>query len=615
MIEEEDLVQIITIDFETYYTKKYSLSKLTTEEYINDTRFQVIGVGIKVNANKSQWFSGTHDEIREWLHKFDWEHSCAVAHNAMFDAAILNWHFEIRPPRWVDTLSLARAVDGIHVNNSLKAACERWKVGKKGTEVVDALGKRLEDFSPEDLAQYGEYCKNDCELTVHLFAELHRESIAEEEYEAISTTVKMFSEPTLELDIDLLKAHLEEVKDHKKQLMKKAKSDSDILLSNPKFAEALKELGVIPPTKISARTEKETFAFAKSDKGLNDLLEHDNPKVQALVTARLGVKSTLEETRTQRLIDIAERIGVLPVPLKYHAAHTGRWGGSDKVNLQNLPSRGNNVIKRAIIAPEGHTLIDADSSQIEARVLAWLSGQDDLVQAFANKEDVYKIMASSIYGKDVDDITKEERFVGKTTILGCGYGMGAERFRNQLRNFGTDIELDEAQRIIDTYRTKYDKIKQLWNDGQRCLEAMAPLTEDTPMTSKFGVVPDAVYLGEAAFVLPNNVLLEYPDLKRAEGQFSYVARRSKVKIYGGKVVENICQAVARCIIACQMGWISEHYKVALTVHDSLVCVVKDEEVEEARRFIEECMREAPEWAEGLPLDCESGIGRSYGECG
>ena len=610
MIEEEDLVQIITIDFETYYDKKYSLSKLTTEEYINDTRFQVIGVGVKVNANKPEWFSGTHDEIYEWLHQFDWEHSCATAHNAMFDAAILSWHFDIRPPRWTDTLSLARAVDGVHVSNSLKAACERWKIGKKGTEVVDALGKRREDFTPEDLAQYGEYCKNDCELTIHLFAEMYREDIDDEEYEAISTTIKMFSEPVLQLDTDLLKNHLAEIIKTKKELMEKAKSNAEILQSNPKFAEALKELGVLPPMKTSARTGKETFAFAKSDKGLNDLMEHDNPKVQALVAARLGVKSTLEETRTQRLIDIAERIGALPVPLKYHAAHTGRWGGSDKVNLQNLPSRGNNVIKKAIIAPKGHTLIDADSSQIEARVLAWLSGQDDLVQAFANKEDVYKIMAGSIYDKAPEDVTKEERFVGKTTILGCGYGMGAERFRNQLRNFGVDIELELAQKIIDTYRNKYDKIKQLWKDGQHCLQTIIWKKEST-----FGVRSDAVFLGESGFVLPNNVLLEYPNLKQEQGDFTYRARRMEVRIYGGKVVENICQAVARCIIACQMGWISEHYKVALTVHDSLVCVVKDEEVEEARQFIEECMREAPEWAKGLPLDCESGIGKSYGECG
>ena len=611
MIEEKesDLVQIITIDFETYYDKNFSLSKLTTEEYINDTQFQVIGVGVKLNHNASQWFSGTHDEIRDWLQQFDWYKSLAVAHNAAFDAAILNWHFGIKPRRWLDTLSLARAVDGIYVSNSLKAACERWDLGVKGTEVLDAIGKRREDFTPEDLAQYGEYCKNDCELTIKLFAALHTEEIEVEEYEAISATVKMFSEPVLELDIDLLKGHLREVKEHKEVLMKKAEAESKILLSNPKFAEALKELGVIPPTKISTRTGKEAFAFAKSDKGLKDLLEHHDPKVQALVAARLGVKSTLEETRTQRLIDIGERIGALPVPLRYHAAHTGRWGGSDKINLQNLPSRGDNVIKKAIIAPKGHTLIDADSSQIEARILAWLSGQRDLVEAFANKEDVYKIMAGSIYEKVPEDITKEERFVGKTTILGCGYGMGAERFRNQLRNFGVDIKLTEAQRIIDTYRQKYSKIKELWKDGQHCLRTMLQDEE-----CSFGVIADAVFLGKSGFVLPNNVLLEYPDLKQEHGEYTYRARKMSVRIYGGKVVENLCQAVARCIIAIQIAKISERYKVALTVHDSIVCVVEDDEVGKAKVFIESCMRESPKWAKGLPLDCESGVGKSYGAC-
>ena len=610
MIQEQDMVQILTIDFETYYDKKFSLTKLTTEEYINDPQFQVIGVGVKVNKNASQWFSGTHDDIGDWLQQFDWDKSLAIAHNAMFDAAILNWHFELRPTRWIDTLSLARAVDGVYVSNSLKAACERWDIGKKGTEVLDAIGKRREDFTPEDLAQYGEYCKNDCDLTTDLFGVLFNEDIAVEEYGAISATIKMFSEPVLELDTALLNKHLGEVIKHKKELMEKAQSDSDILLSNPKFAIALEELGVIPPMKISARTGKEAFAFAKSDKGLKDLLEHENPKVQALVAARLGVKSTLEETRTQRIIDIGERIGVLPVPLRYHAAHTGRWGGSDKINLQNLPSRGDNAIKKSIIAPEGYTLIDADSSQIEARILAWLSGQDDLVEAFANKEDVYKIMAASIYTKDVSDITKEERFVGKTTILGCGYGMGAERFKNQLRNFGVDIKLTEAQRIIDTYRQKYDKIKQLWKDGQHCLRTMLQDKE-----CSFGVIADAVFLGKSGFVLPNNVLLEYPDLKQEHGEYTYRARKMDVRIYGGKVVENLCQAVARCIIAWQMAAISTEYKVALTVHDSIICVVKDEEAGKARRYIESCMRDTPDWASGLPLDCKIGMDKSYGECG
>ena len=178
--------------------------------------------------------------------------------------------------------------------------------------------------------------------------------------------------------------------------MQIANTNSELLQSNPKFAECLKTLGVVPPMKMSPRTNKETFAFSKSDQAMTELLEHPNIAVQTLVAARIGVKSTLEETRTDRFLNIGKRAGVLPVPLKYYAAHTGRWGGTDKVNLQNLPSRGSNTIKKCIVAPDGYVLIDADSSQIEARTLAWLAGQTDLVNAFANKEDVYKIKVVSI---------------------------------------------------------------------------------------------------------------------------------------------------------------------------------------------------------------------------
>jgi len=161
-------MKIITIDFETYYDKEFSLSKMTTEEYIRDSRFEVIGVGIKVNAEDAVWFSDTRGEIRGFLEQYDWVNAIAVAHNAMFDAAILSWIFDIRPHMWCDTLSLARAIDGLEVSGSLKACAERYKLGAKGDEVINAMGKRRLDFTPDELARYGEYCKNDCDLTWRL---------------------------------------------------------------------------------------------------------------------------------------------------------------------------------------------------------------------------------------------------------------------------------------------------------------------------------------------------------------------------------------------------------------------------------------------------------------
>ena len=605
-------MQLITLDFETYYDKTYSLSKLTTEEYIRDSQFEAIGVAYKINEAPATWVSG--GDIGGALTAIDWERSILVAHNAMFDAAILSWRFGIQPNMVMDTLSMSRAIDGVNAKHSLKAVAARLGVGAKGDEVIHALGKRLVDFSPEELARYAEYCKNDAEITFKIFVE-YAKNFSSQEMLVINNTIKMFSEPVLELDLSLLEGHLAAIQKHKADLISLAGADSETLQSNPKFAECLRGLGVEPPTKISPRTNKETYAFAKNDSGLTDLLEHENLAVQAVVAARLGVKSTIEETRTERLLSIGHR-GVLPVPLRYYAAHTGRWGGSDKVNLQNLPSRQGNVIKQAILAPKGYTLVESDSAQIEARVLAWLAGQTDLVEAFARGDDVYTMMACTIYNKEQEDINKDERFVGKSVVLGSGYGMGAEKFKTQLLGFKYNIELPEAKRIIQTYRSRFPAIKQLWSDGQRCLEGMIRGEHND-----FGVQPQAVRMsetGKPAFLLPSGLLLSYPELYRdVEGEYSYLAKSndgSRIKIYGGKVVENVCQAVARCIISEQLVKISKKYKVVLTVHDSILCVVKDEEAVEAKAYIETAMREPPVWAQELPLNCEAGVGKNYGAC-
>ena len=606
---------IITVDFETYYDKAYSLSKMTTEEYVRADEFEVIGVAVKVDDGETAWFSGSMDETRKFLRGFDWANSLVLAHNTMFDGAILSWRFGITAKGWLDTLCMARAIHGVDAGGSLKALAERYSLGEKGTEVLDALGKHRADFSQEELENYGRYCRNDVALTYDLFQVLLG-PFPKKELKVIDTTLKMFIDPELELDTALLEQHLADVKAKKERLLEAANADKKTLMSNDQFAELLKHLKVTPPRKISARTGKETWAFAKTDEEFKALSEHDDPRVQALVSARLGTKTTLEETRTQRFIDISKR-GKLPVPIKYYAAHTGRWGGDDKINLQNLPSRGQNAgkLKAAIKPPEGYVIIDCDSSQIEARTVAWLAGQTDLVEAFDKGEDVYKIMAAAIYNKTVDEISKDERFVGKTTILGAGYGMGAVKFQAQLKTFGTDIELDEAKRIIEVYRTTYAKIPKLWSQGQRCIEAII-----TGNASSFGDV-DAVQFDprEYGFKLPSGLWQRYEGLTKvtdAEGkeQYEYKTRKGPTKIYGGKLVENICQAVARCVIAEQMLKISNKYRVVLTVHDAVACIAPVEEAAVAQAYVEECMRWRPDWAQTLPLNCESGVGSNYGEC-
>ena len=608
-------MDLITLDFETYYSKEYSLGKLTTEEYIRDPKFEVIGVAVKINNQQTEWASGTHEELKQYLQTFDWEKAMVLAHNTMFDGAILSWIFNINPRVYTDTLCISRGVNGVENSSSLKALSEKYDIGAKGTEVIQAIGKNRKDFTQSELEKYGDYCINDVDLTYKLFY-IMGSKFPKKEFKLIDATLRMFINPILDLDLAMLEQHLMETRDSKDELLTASGVTKEDLMSNPKFAEVLKTLGVEPPMKISLTTGKETFAFAKSDEEFKALETHPDEKVQALVTARLGTKSTLEETRTQRFIDICKR-GLLPVPVKYYAAHTGRWGGDDKINLQNLPSRGVNgkKLKRSIIAPEGYTLIDADSAQIEARVLAWLADQDDLTKAFTNGEDVYVKMASRIYDKAEEDITKDERFVGKTTILGAGYGMGALKFQSQLKTFGSDMHIEEARRVIGIYRETNWKINKLWRDAQQILVSLH--RNDMPFSLGRGRVLRTVP-EENAIRLPSGLLMRYEDLDYEQGEkgieFSYQTRRGRTRIYGGKVVENVCQAIARCIIGEQMLEINKKHRAVLTVHDSIVCCVKDEEVTDAQKYIEECMRWTPEWADGLPINCESGTGKTYGDC-
>lgn len=606
-------MNIITLDFETYYDKDFSLSKLTTEEYIRDDRFEVIGVGVKINDSPATWFSGSTEEIKAHLQTFNMGEHLVLAHNAIFDAAILSWHFDIQPRGWLDTLSMARAIHTIEVGGSLAALVRYYGLGEKGSEVVNALGKRRADFRDPELRTYGEYCMNDCNITYELFNVLNAD-FPPKELRLIDLTIRMFSEPVLRVNVKAMQTHLTVVRMKKFKLLQEANSTPEILSSSEKFAEQLTLLGVTPPRKVSPTTGKETWAFAKNDEEFKALLDHPLIAVQTLVSARLGVKSTLEETRTERMIKVGLR-GHLPVPLRYYAAHTGRWGGDDKMNLQNLPRQ--SPIKDAIVAPDGYRIIDSDSSQIEARTLAWLAGQNDLVSAFERGEDVYKIMASAIYGKPEAEITKDERFVGKTTILGAGYGMGANKFQAQLKTFGVETSLDECKRIIEVYRRTYPRIPELWKEASKSLEAIK--RNSTTTLGRDGILKVE---GVKGIRLPNGLYMKYPNLRemRTNEKLEYVYDTKKGKaiipnrIYGGKVVENVCQALARIIIGDQMLMIAKKYKVAMTVHDAIACVVPEAEVDQAKEFVELCMRIRSDWCSELPLNCEAGSGVSYGDC-
>ena len=599
---------IIGVDIESFYSREYSLSKISTQAYVDHPHFEVIGVAVRVNDEPTEWFSGTMEETQVWLNKFDWANAWVYAHNAMFDATILTWRFGIKPKLWIDTLSMARAVHGTEVGGSLAKLAIHYGLGEKGTEVVNALGKRRVDFTEEDLDKYGEYCINDVDLTYGLFINL-APHFNKTEMKLIDMTIRMHSEPQFILDIPTLEDHLYHTKKRKEELLSASGIAKEDLMSNNKFADILRSYGVTPPLKISPATGKETYAFAKTDEEMKELLDFPDFDVQAIVAARLGTKSTLEESRTERFIEIANAGGAMPIPLKYYGADvTGRWSGCDGVNMQNLPR--SSPIKHAIQAPEGYVIVGADLSNIELRVSLYFSGQMDKLQIIADGLDLYKDFAATAFKVGYDEVTKEQRFVGKTSILGLGFGTGAAKLRESIRAMsGNDIGKDEAERIVNLYRSEFDKVKATWNEGTQVLRDMRD-----NVTSNFGAINLKV-MGRQGILLPSGLYLKYPDLIEQD-EWTYSSHRgSRRKIYGGKVVQNCIQSLARCIMGEAMVRITRRYKIALTIHDSCYCVVPKEEAQEAFDFIIGELCKEPSWMPGIPLGAEGAFGVTLKEAG
>ena len=619
-------MSFVTLDFETYYAKDFSLTKLTTEEYVRNLKFEVIGVSMKIDDDPAMWFSGSHAEIKAWFGQVDWANSALLCHNTQFDGAILSFIFGIVPAYYFDTLSMSRAIHGVDAGGSLKSLVERYRLGEKGTEVVNALGKRRADFSKEDLERYARYCINDTELTFKLFNALLAEGFPSSELDLIDMTLRMYTDPVLRVDDALLVERLEEIKQEKSELLRGlmdklgAATEEDVrkkLASNPQFAAVLKELGIEPPMKTSPTPGKQTFALAKNDEGFIELLESDNPLVQQLCAVRLGTKSTIEESRIERFIGIGARNrGRLPIPLKYYGAHTGRWSGTDSVNFQNLPSRDKKkkTLKNSVIAPNSHVVINCDSSQIEARVLAWLAGEHSLVEQYREGDDVYSRFASKIYKRPISKADPVERFVGKTCILGLGYGTGAAKLRHTLKTQppGADLSEDDCKQIVNLYRYVNDKIVALWRESETALGHIAGWTSE--MNEYSLGQHNAVRVDSNGLRLPNGLYIRYPNLRIEEERMTYDSRKGKVSIWGGSVVENVVQALARIIVAEQMLRLRERYRPVLTVHDAAVIVAPVNELQDAIAFITQVMSTPPEWAAGLPVACETKHGQSYGDC-
>lgn len=629
--------RILIADFETYYADDYTLSKINPFMYVHDPRFEVIGFSMKwYGEDKAKWYTGDKDYLQCVLNRVDWENTILCAHNTNFDGLILTQHFGIYPAGWIDTLSMARPQFGVEVGGSLAKLASHFGIGVKGEEVIHAKGLRRLDFPKNQLEKYGEYCCNDVELTEKILDKLSQ-VVTPLEMRVIDYTIRMTVEPRLILDLPMLERNLIDIRTRKKEALQFAADAVGVLPellvkelgSGPKLAKMLQSFGVEPAMKDSPTaknedgTPKKIYAFAKTDPFMVELLEHENEAVQALASTRMGVKSTIAESRTQRLIEAA-KIGPVPFPLKYASAHTNRWGGDFKWNFQNIPKHPDvkknkrEALRDAIMAPLGYQIVAADSSQVEARVNAWLSCQDDLLELFALGGDPYCEFGTTAYGRPITKADVIERFVGKGCVLGLGFGMGAKKLRASLKKpmggISVDLSEERCQELVNIYRAKYQQITAFWWQCRTAVECLY-----NKRGFKFGR-NDCLSVEDGYIQLPSGTRLYYPDMRREKGEkgwdYSYIDREGKKRkrIYSTLLVENIVQAIARDILAWQMVQIGKKWPVVGMVHDELIVLCQETKNIDCYRDVVETMKKKPAWAEHCPVTCEGACDVRYGDC-
>lgn len=608
----------IVLDFETYYDSEYSLRKMTPVQYIQDPRFEVIGCAVKEGDGKPFWL--THEELQIYLAKLP-ERVTIISHNALFDMCILSWVYDYVPTIMIDTLGMARAWMGHKLRSLALASIATYlKIGVKGDTVYKVQGMGLAAIKAAGFYEaYAEYSCTDADLCWKIYRHLIDDGFPVAEIAVMDTVLRCAVKPAFVLDQTMLAEHLHHTIARKADLLARTGLETrDDLMSNDKFAEALRRLGCEPPTKISLTTGKETYAFAKTDQAFMDLEEHENPDVQALVAARLGIKSTIEETRTQRLIEISHltwkgnQRGLLPMPLRYSGAHTHRLSGDWKLNMQNLPRGG--TIRAAIKAPEGHSVVAVDASQIEARIAAWFCGATDMTNAFANKEDVYSSFASKVFGREINKKENPvERFIGKTAVLGLQYGLGWQKFQKTVAmqskaQVKQEVILSDAEaaKVIETYRTTYHPIPKMWS---RLNNLIPRMTGD--MYEEVGPI---IFL-KNQIKLPSGLFLNYHELQNKEGQWWFTYGGKPKYLYGGKMLENIVQALARICVMDAAVRVRKRIgqQLHLQVHDELVYVVPNAIASSVKQVVYEEMCRRPQWGVDIPLDAEGDIGPSYGD--
>lgn len=648
----------LVIDFESFWDTKngYTLRKMSMVEYVRSPLFKAFGLGYQWGNDEGfaepGWISNKN--IHVFVTKIAWSRIDVIAHNAKFDGFILKQVYGIQPRRWIDTKGMSRAVLGKRIkNHSLATLAEHFDLESKGTMKTDGL----KELTPDQEAELASYCLHDVELCSQIYSRL-ADNFPENQYEMLHRTVQMFVNPKIELNVELLKQTAESERERKKTIFSDMQIDKaffesgvlkggypkllakksqpeinkDVFSSNIMFPRLLEWEGFDAPKKFSPKQKnedgspKEIAAIALGDPDFLNMLEGENERLRSLCEARVAAKSTLLETRSEKLSRLGST-GLWPFDVEYSGANqTHRFSGGSGAggNPQNFsacrdgeahklghecPGR----LRTAVQAPAGYSLIVGDFSNIELRLVAYLSKDPGLIEAIEQDKDIYCDFASVFYGRTITKKDEIERRFGKTAILGLGYGMGATKFKKTVRlQTGQDISIADAERAVDVYRSRYTRVPQLWH----VLNSSIPLLARDEKGLFIGM---PIRHEREALVLPSGLKMRYPNLRSRPGDHGpewvydvWTKRKSgtdTVKLYGGKVLENISQGLAGELckeVAQQFG---DH--VTGLVHDEIHLVVRKGQEKLMAARLERIMSTAPSWFPRIKLNAEVGYGRNW----
>jgi len=587
---------ILFVDFESFYDTKagYGLKEMSVTEYVRDSRFKAHGFAWSwLGGNASVWDSDVADALKG----VEWNNTVVVAHNIKFDGAILSWRYGIKPYAWFDTVALAKAVLGENVSGySLKSLAEYLGLQSKGELKWDGVC----DLTLQQEEEMALYCKNDTDICRGIYEKLMPQFPASQLW-SVDWTIRAFVEPKLCLSESVLTKGVQDEKKRREEVIKAGGVEKSALASNKQFAELLASRGYDVPTKKSLRTGKSIPAFARTDDGLAQLAL----SAPQLYAARIASKANLLETRGESLLAVA-KTGPFPFDVGFSGAvQTHRYSGGSGAggNPQNFTRK--SFLRDAVCAPSGHSLVVGDFAAIELRILAWLAKEPRLISKIINDEDVYA---------DFAKLLGAERAFGKEAILGLGYNMGAKKFRARVKTvLKQEISDDDAWKTVKLYRATYFNVPKLWEACSNLIPLIA--------SGSIGCLYFAPFIKvrKNEIILPSGLVIRYPNLRRVDDEWVYDKFKKKyeaeaVKLYGGKIVENICQGLAGelCKLAIE-GAERAGLTVVGQVHDEIICISTSDKAGESAGMLQTEMQKSPGWWPQIKLKSEVGYGNTWNE--